>query len=374
MKIITFYLPQFHPIEENNKWWGIGFTEWTNVAKARPRFRGHYQPHLPADIGFYDLRCPETRELQIKLAKSYGIDAFCYYHYWFQGRRILNRPFDDMLASSSPEFPFCLCWANESWTRSWDGKTGEILIQQKYSMEDNQAHIDWLLQVFNDKRYLKINGKPIFIIYRTDSIPNISELLSLWQEKAIKAGYPGIYFCAVRSNFNNLSDETSISNGFSAIIDFQPSIKDFPNRKIFLRSISYINKIISVYFSKIFSNSNYYYTTIRIPYKSLMKNSLYRLNKTTYKIFPCVIPNWDNSPRKKNSIVIQNDNTVNYGKWLDAACQFTLDRYPPEERIVFINAWNEWGESAHLEPDLKNGLKFLETTKKIIEKYKKTDD
>jgi len=206
MKVIAFYLPQYHPVPENNEWWGPGFTDWTNVAKSRPRFRGHYQPHIPADTGFYDLRCPESRELQATIASNAGIYGFCYYHYWFNGRRLLNQPIDAVLSSGSPDLPFCFCWANESWTRSWDGKTGEILIQQNHNTEDNKNHIDWLLPIFKDDRYIKINDKPLFLIYRTDIIENIKDMLSLWRHRAISSGFPGLYICAVRSNFNNAPD------------------------------------------------------------------------------------------------------------------------------------------------------------------------
>lgn len=369
MKTLAFYLPQYHPVEENDTWWGQGFTEWTNVARARPRFQGHYQPHIPADTGFYDLRCPETRDLQASLAMSYGIDGFCYYHYWFHGHRVLNRPIDEVLGSGSPNFPFCFCWANESWTRSWDGKSGEVLISQEYSAEDDLEHIEWLLNVFKDKRYIKINGFPLFLIYRTDTIKNISETILKWNNKAIEEGFPGIYFCAVRSNFNNLKDEDSISNGFSAVVDFQPSVKDYKKINNFKKVGRHFKIITNKIFLKLYPKLNLF-TTIRISYDELINNSLSRIEKCNYKIFPCIIPNWDNSPRKHNSIVIQNDSPSNYGRWLEAACKFVIKRYKPEERIIFINAWNEWGEGAHLEPDLRNGRAFLEVTKKIISRYK----
>ena len=184
---IAFYLPQFHPTPENDEWWGKGFTEWTNVTKARPLFPGHYQPQLPADMGFYDLRLPEAREAQAALAREYGIHGFCYYHYWFNGRRILERPFNEVLASGKPDFPFCLCWANENWTRVWDGGEKNVLLEQKYSHEDDLAHIESLIPAFRDERYIRIDGKPLFLVYRTGLLPNPARTAEIWREAAKRA-------------------------------------------------------------------------------------------------------------------------------------------------------------------------------------------
>src|SRR5215467_8332153 len=175
VRLIAFYLPQFHPISGNDQWWGKGFTEWRNVVRGRPLFPGHYQPHLPADLGFYDLRVPEIRQAQADLAQEYGIHGFCYYHYWFNGRRLLQRPFEEILASGKPDFPFCLCWANENWTRTWDGGDDQILLAQNYSDEDDLTHIKSLIPAFRDKRYIRVNGKPVLLVYRTTSLPNPSE-------------------------------------------------------------------------------------------------------------------------------------------------------------------------------------------------------
>src|SRR4029077_7166935 len=199
VKLIAFYLPQYHPIPENDDWWGKGFTEWTNVTKARPWFRGHYQPHLPADLGFYDLRLPETREAQANLARQYGIHGFCYYHYWFNGRRLLERPFNEVLASGSPDFPFCLCWANENWTRAWDGLEREVLIQQHYDSNDDLAHIRWLANAFRDPRYIRVHGKPLFLVYRVASLPDPMQTVSIWREEARRLGIGELFLCAVES-------------------------------------------------------------------------------------------------------------------------------------------------------------------------------
>jgi hypothetical protein len=188
VRLIAFYLPQFHPIPENDDWWGKGFTEWRNVVQAKPLFPGHYQPHLPADLGFYDLRVPETRQAQADLAREYGIHGFCYYHYWFKGRRLLERPFNEVLTSGQPDFPFCLCWANESWTRAWDGQSGVILMKQEYSEEDDYQHIRWLSNVFRDKRYIRYEGKPLFLVYRVRDLPNPLQTTEIWRNEARRAG------------------------------------------------------------------------------------------------------------------------------------------------------------------------------------------
>src|SRR5215471_9126155 len=187
-RLIAFYLPQFHPIPENDAWWGKGFTEWTNVARARPVFRGHYQPHMPADLGFYDLRLPEVRQAQADLAREYGIHGFCYYHYWFGGKRLLQYPFDRVLTSGKPDFPFCLCWANEPWTRAWDGREQDILQPQSYSEEDDRRHIVSLLPAVLDERAIRVEGKPLFLVYQARELPDPAQTVEVWQEVAREAG------------------------------------------------------------------------------------------------------------------------------------------------------------------------------------------
>ncbi|MDQ3627188.1 MAG: glycoside hydrolase family 99-like domain-containing protein, partial [Verrucomicrobiota bacterium] len=200
-RAIAFYLPQFHPIPENDEWWGKGFTEWTNVAKTRPIYPGHYQPHLPNELGFYDLRLPEARDAQADLARDHGIHGFCYYHYWFNGRRVLERPFNEVLASGRPDFPFCLCWANENWTRAWDGREHDVLLAQHYSEADDREHIRWLCRAFADPRYIRIKGKPLFLVYRTTALPDPRRTTDIWREEARRLGIGELFLGRVESNF-----------------------------------------------------------------------------------------------------------------------------------------------------------------------------
>jgi lipopolysaccharide biosynthesis protein len=372
MRFISFYLPQYHPIPENDFWWGKGFTDWVNVKKCNPRFSSHYQPHIPSELGYYDLRDQAVRSAQAHLASTFGIDAFCYYHYWFNGKRLLNKPFDAVISTKTPNFPFCLCWANENWTRIWDGKENKTLIGQQYSMADNKTHIEWLCRIFKDKRYLCINGKPIFLIYRTDKITNFSEMILLWKRYVKRAGFPGLYLCAVRSNFPQKDGIELIEQGVDAIIDFQPNKRDYPNGPLgaykFLGSLN--RKVVKYINLLTFKNKQIAqrYLNRRISYNKLAKNSL-RTLPLNYKYFPCVFPSWDNSARHEIATIIQNNNPDDYGIWLQQAADFAT-KYPEEEQIVFINAWNEWAEGCHLEPDLRFGRAFLEKTLQIRQLYK----
>ena len=354
VKLIAFYLPQYHPIPENDEWWGKGFTEWTNVAKAKPLFPGHYQPHIPADLGFYDLRLPETRQEQADLAKEYGIYGFCYYHYWFNGRRILKRPFDEVLASGKPDFPFCLCWANENWTRTWDGEEKSILIAQNYSEEDDRQHIQWLAKAFQDKRYIRIEDKPLFLVYRSTKIPNPLKTTSIWRDEARKLGIGEIFLCRVESFPDEHNDPTQI--GFDAAVEFQP---DWVNLPAALRQ----GKIWRLARKLGLSNMTYQDNSV-FDYSSIVKLMLQK-GTTPYKRFSCVTPAWDNTARRKSKAAIFKDSTPElYEDWLNAV----IDSIPKkaEDNLVFINAWNEWGEGNHLEPCRKWNRAYLEATRRAV--------
>lgn len=352
MKAIAFYLPQFHPIPENDQWWGRGFTEWVNVAKARPLFRGHYQPHIPADLGFYDLRLRETRIAQAELARQYGIGGFCYYHYYFNGKLLLEKPLEAVLEDQEPDFPFCICWANENWTRRWDGQENKVLIKADFDQYDPDAHFEYLSKAFFDPRYIRIEGKPVFLIYRIDQFSDIQSTITRWRAKAQSMGLPGIYVCAVRSLFHRLGDAETIALGFDAIVGFAPDWRTV-RPKFFPTLVRYL---LNLPRGKAFEVYDY----------TVLARAAMERQGTAERHFPCVAPSWDNSARKSfNAVIIQNDNAELFEAWLrDAANHVTS--YPKDEQIVFINAWNEWAEGCHLEPDLRNGHRFLEAVRKVF--------
>ncbi|MCH5229426.1 MAG: glycoside hydrolase family 99-like domain-containing protein [Muribaculaceae bacterium] len=355
-RVIAIYLPQFHPFPENDEWWGKGFTEWTNVTKAKPRFKGHYQPHLPSDLGFYDLRLPEVREAQAELAKEAGIYGFCYYHYWFNGKVLMERPLKEVLENGKPDFPFMICWANENWTRAWDGGENKILIQQNYSDEDARDHIKWLLPYLKDHRYIRINNKPVIALYRTNIIPNLESMIRIWRNEALKEGLE-LYICRVESN--GAYGKEYLIDGLDAAIDFQPHNKrGFNKRKNILKRA--VNKI----HRKLFKGTGLF--AILQDYNRYV-DYIVKQDFPDYKQYPCITPSWDNSPRRgRNYFAFKNSTPKKYYYWLKKI----LDKFKPyskEENLIFINAWNEWAEGNHLEPDQKWGRAYLEETKKAIE-------
>lgn len=357
-RVVAIYLPQYHPFEENDKWWGKGFTEWTNVTKAKPKFPGHYQPHLPSDLGFYDLRIPEIREQQAQMAKDAGIYGFCYYHYWFNGRLLMERPLKEVLESGSPDFPFMICWANENWTRAWDGGEKHILISQNYSEHDAIEHIKWMIPYLKDKRYIKIDGKPVIAIYRSTIIPNIERMLEIWRTEAKKKGI-NLYICRFES-FGQTGEEYQ-KPGFDASIDFQPH---FMHRDEFYKQPRYIiREQINKIFNKVFS---YKLLPDIVSYKKYVE---YVISKpiVKYKCYPCVTPSWDNSARRKgnNFFAFSKNSPYLYGKWLKHIVK-SFKPFSKDENLIFINAWNEWAEGNHLEPDIKWKNGFLEETRKAI--------
>jgi len=349
-RLIAFYLPQYYPTPYNDEWWGKGFTEWTNAAKARPRFRGHYQPHLPADLGFYDLRLPEVREAQADLARDHGVYGFCYYHYWLTGRRLLERPLDEVLALGKPDFPFCICWANENWTRTWDSLNNHVLVAQHYSDEDDLAHIRQMIPTLEDRRYIRVEGKPLLLLYRVELLPDPKRTAEIWRAETLKAGLGDLFLVTVESNaVRTLRDPGSI--GFDASVRFQPSAYKFHYSKferglLRLRNLKHRDTIY--------------------PYRDL-----YRFWKaeppTAYRRFDSVTPMWDNSARQKRHAFILRDSTpADYEFWL----REVIKKAEPDcegKKWVFINAWNEWAEGCHLEPCQKWGRAYLEATKRACD-------
>jgi lipopolysaccharide biosynthesis protein len=352
---IAFYLPQFHPIPENDRWWGQGFTEWRNVAQALPLFRGHYQPHLPADLGFYDLRLAETRQAQAALAREYGIYGFCYYHYWFNGQRLLGRPFDDVLASGSPDFPFCLCWANEDWTRAWDGRSGETLADQRYSEEDDRRHLRWLARAFEDGRYIRVDGRPLFLVYRALLLPDPARTTATWREEAQRLGVGDLFLCRVESFSDEQGDPTAL--GFDAAVEFQPDWRRL-GRPLQQGEGWDLARKLRV--------SNAAYGSHRIYEYGTVVQRMLGMPSPAYRRFPCVTPSWDNTPRRKAEAVILRGSTPGlYESWLRKVMERTAAE-SPKDRLVFVNAWNEWGEGNHLEPSQRWGRAYLEATREAL--------
>ncbi len=338
-RALAFYLPQFHPIPENDEWWGPGFTEWNNVTRARPFFPGHYQPHVPGELGYYDLRVPEIREAQAALAAAYGVSGFVYYHYWFHGRRLLERPFDEVLASGSPDFPFALCWANEEWSRNWDG-TGQLLIPQEFSDEDDLAHIRWLATAFADDRYITIDGRPLMLIYRPKLLPNAKRTAEIWRTEAQRLGFPDLYLCWVESWGPPRGGPEAF--GLDAAVGFMPLARD-----------------------RVYTPHEGTRGHRILDYKSAYETSLKRA-APRWKRFPSVMVGWDNSARRPQGATIFTGSTPEaYETWLRLAADSVSD-VRDEENYLFIVAWNEWAEGNHLEPDQRYGRAYLEATRAVL--------
>ena len=353
MEVIAHYLPQFHPIPENDEWWGKGFTEWTNVAKARPLFPGHTQPHLPTDLGYYDLRLPEARKAQADLAREHGIHAFCYYHYWFSGKRILERPVDEILASGEPDFPFCLCWANENWTRTWDGGEKNVLLAQSYEEDDFKRHAQWLVKAFLDKRYLRHNGKPVFLVYRSSVIQGTERFAAVLRETAIAAGLEGVHLVRVES-FS--SERGPLPAGYDASMFFQPSCT--------MDGRSLRRSTLRRWIAKTGLLDRTFIDNDIRPYSELVNYSL-RMPAPEWPQHLCVTPMWDNSPRRKRGAKIFIDSTPElFKKWLVATIREATKR---NDELVFVNAWNEWGEGNHLEPCERWGRRYLEALQEALQ-------
>ena len=342
IRLVAFFLPQFHPIPENDEWWGKGFTEWTNVVRAEPLFPGHYQPHLPEELGFYDLRLRETRHQQIRLARNHGIDAFCYHYYWFSGTRLLHQPLDDMLADPDSDMPFCLCWANENWTRRWNGGDQDILIAQKYGKDDPAKFIGDIARFLRDPRYIRIAGKPLLVVYRPQLIPDIRAVAEEWRRHCRALGLGEIHLCAALT-FDNLD---YAQFGFDSGVEFPPH-----NRT--LLGVPYVHE--SVNFHRPFDGTAMLYHELA--------NAYLQRNVQGRKIFRGVFPSWDNTARSLDrALIFLNGTPANYEYWLSATIGKMREEQAAPDRLVFVNAWNEWAEGCHLEPDQKNGRAFLEAT------------
>lgn len=380
-RVIAYYLPQFHPIPENDKYWGKGFTEWTNVAKARPLFRGHYQPRIPADLGFYDLRLPMVREQQAELAREAGVEGFCYWHYWLGGgRMLLERPFEEVLASGKPDFPFCLCWANHSWTtKTWEKdsskKRDTMIAEQRYPGEDDDvAHFNYCLPAFQDHRYITVEGKPVFGIYEPFHHPQARRFMELWRRLAVKNGLKGIYFYAITrsSNFNRFMPDGTIGR---VVPDLRSSAEDY--RTMLAQGYDALNSYGQVraemaYYNKyvnlgLIALRKYlpFIPATRFNYPRLVKNYFAPEDKWE-NIFPTILPQWDRSPRTgKNEGIYINATPQHFEQHLRDALQLVKHK-DMDHRILFLRSWNEWAEGNYVEPDLRYGHGFLEAIKNVV--------
>lgn len=358
IRVIAMYLPQFHPTPENDEWWGRGYTEWVSVANAKPLFPGHYQPRVPADLGFYDLRLPESREAQASLAREYGIEGFCYWHYWFgNGKQLLERPFNEVLESGKPDFPFCLAWANHPWYKKlWgsDHNDDKLLIDQLYpGDEDYEAHFYNVLPAFRDERYIQVDGKPLFMIFVPFKMPDAKHFIDIWTELAIKNGLKGIYFVGQCINHSNPDAHNRILDmGFDAVNPCETlkihSIKNKFNRGIMKVAQKYLH-IPRVY-----------------KYRKAMRYFIAE-DGTKVNIFPTLFPNWDHSPRSGSNGVIFHDSMPDFFKEHCKQVFEQLKEKPFDKRLVFIKSWNEWGEGNYIEPDQRFGHGYLQALKEAID-------
>lgn len=360
IRIIAFYLPQYYPTPTNNKYYGKGFTEWTNVGKAKKLFRGHYQPRVPADLGYYDLRYPEIRQLQAALAKDAGIEGFCYYHYWFgNGIQELERPLQEVIKLGEPQFPFCICWANQSWySKFWNGDsncTAKLIAEQSYDDEEGIAkHFYTLLPMFKDKRYIKISEKLLFMIYRPLEYSDVTVFMNKWQELATINSLPKFYF--VGQATSDIDAKRILSLGFDAV--------NIVRKDDFFKNWKYKNKWQTFFnkFQRLLGFAPYHYNYAKISKFFVQKEGI----ETKENIFPTLIPNWDHSPRSgKRAVIFTNSTPENFRKHLKDILDITKNK---KQKIVFLKSWNEWGEGNYIEPDLKYGHGYLNVIKEEISK------
>ncbi len=344
LKLIAFYLPQFHPIPENDAWWGKDFTDWRNVRKAAPNFVGHEQPHVPTELGYYDLRSPETRAAQAALASAHGIHGFCYYYYWFAGRRLLDRPLADVVHGGAPEFPFCVCWANENWSKRWDGGNNEVLIEQTYSASHDRQLIADLAPIFRDRRYLRVNGRPLFLVYRANLLPSPRDTARRFRETAQAAGIGDLFLAMVETPGMSSPQQW----------DFDAAVEFPPHGLAAMQLTEEIERLNSAFAGNVWD------------YVTAARNAITR-PWPDYRRFRGVMPGWDNTPRlQNNGQVFVNAHPENYRRWLTEIVRQTRARFPEEEQLVLVNEWNEWGEGCYLEPDQAHGRGYLEATRRAL--------
>ncbi len=373
-RIIALYLPQFHPIPENDEWWGKGFTEWTNVRKAAPLFKGHAQPRVPTDLGYYSLLDPDVREKQASLARASGVEAFCYYHYWFGGKRLLERPFDEVVASGRPDFPFCLCWANHTWSnKTWQHSSlmhkDSVLMEQTYpGLEDHTAHFYSLLPAFRDRRYVKVDGKLLFSVYSVFDFPGIGEFLSTWRRLAEENGLPGFHFVGIcpstytvsiaddGSRRRTLPDLKSSKALFERVLSYGfDAVNSFGKRR---GELLYDGKL--VYYAKVMLKKlELARGGMRYDYSRVVRN-YFAPEDSWENVYPTILPQWDRTPRVASADGIYvNVSPEKFRRHICQALDIVASK-APEHRIIFLKSWNEWGEGNYVEPDALFGRGLLD--------------
>jgi hypothetical protein len=378
-RIIALYLPQFHPIPENDRWWGPGFTEWTNVAKAKPLFRGHRQPKIPANLGFYDLRLPETREAQAELAREAGIEGFCYYHYWFGGKELLERPFREVVASGKPDFPFCLCWANHSWSnKTWNRKSAmqenSMLMEQVYpGREDDVAHFMSILPALKDDRYIRIDGRPVFVLYSPWDHPHVREWIQTWRQLSVEHGLPGLYMigiCDSTLTFRQKSDGTrervmpnleSSAELFQTVLDMGfDAVNSFGKRRGEMLSAGKYQDLAKTVVRRLGVPVGQ-----RYEYAKTVKG-FFAPEDRWENVFPTILPQWDRTPRMASYDGVYVHATPEaFEKHVRQAVDIVSGK-EPEHRVIFLKSWNEWGEGNYVEPDTEYGTGFLTAIRKAL--------
>ena len=353
--ILAYYLPQYHPFTQNDEWWGKGFTEWTNVGKAKPLFKGHYQPKVPTELGYYDLRMPEVREKQVELAKEAGVTGFCYWHYWFGNKRqLLNEIIDDVIESGKPDFPFCFGWANESWkAKQWnkDGSGDKMLMEQVYGgKQDYKEHFDYALNAFKDPRYVKVDNKPVFLIYRPDLVPD--DFVPYWNKLAKEAGFDGILFIGRINRLISRKDcEKKHITNYTEERWASAYETDTKWNKLKIRLMSKLKHV-----------------RVAVNYKTYKNRFIHEEEDLKENFFPCMIPNWDHSPRSKRGALVMIDPEPKY--FYEHALQLLRLVCKKKNQVVFLKSWNEWGEGNYMEPDIKYGKGYIEYLRKAIEQVR----
>ena len=347
-KIIAYYLTQFHPDPHNEQWWGKGITEWNHVTRAIPQFLGHYQPRIPGELGYYDLRIKDVMKRQVELAKMYGIYGFSFYYYWFNGERLLEKPLEMFLQNVDINFPFSLCWANENWTRRFDGTNEDILMEQPTSVDSYKNVIHDMIRFLKDERYICIDGKKVITVYRPSLMPKVKEVLRYWRQMALESGVGDLYLIAVKEN---MIDVGWLEEGYDALSEFHPGT--------LYKECATINSefqcVRKDFAGEIFS------------YEDIVKNKRY-FNYSYEKLYRAVMPMWDNTARRNNKgMIFHGANPELYKEWLIDVIQENREKRRADDNIVFINAWNEWGEGTYLEPDKFYGYAYLNATREAVE-------